>query len=92
MVTSQRRKAWQWHAAGAKAYLAVPVYARSAKRLSRRTTIARVNPAVAAQNMPAKFPRIWRSPRSTGNFGGWRKAQQTYFADGGVFDQIMVNH
>lgn len=23
-------------------------------------------------------------------FGGWRKAQQTYFADGGVFDQIYV--
>jgi ABC-type sulfate transport system substrate-binding protein len=21
-------------------------------------------------------------------FGGWRKAQQEYFADGGVFDQI----
>jgi sulfate/thiosulfate-binding protein len=23
-------------------------------------------------------------------FGGWRKTQQTYFADGGVFDQIYV--
>jgi len=23
-------------------------------------------------------------------FGGWRKAQQTFFADGGVFDQIYV--
>jgi sulfate/thiosulfate transport system substrate-binding protein len=23
-------------------------------------------------------------------FGGWRKAQQTYFADGGVFDQIYA--
>ena len=21
-------------------------------------------------------------------FGGWKKAQQTHFADGGVFDQI----
>ena len=21
-------------------------------------------------------------------FGGWRKAQDTYFADGGIFDQI----
>jgi ABC-type sulfate transport system substrate-binding protein len=24
-------------------------------------------------------------------FGGWAKAQQTHFADGGVFDQIVVN-
>ena len=25
-------------------------------------------------------------------FGGWQKAQKTYFADGGVFDQIYVAH
>lgn len=25
-------------------------------------------------------------------FGGWKKAQQTHFADGGVFDQIYVKH
>jgi sulfate/thiosulfate-binding protein len=25
-------------------------------------------------------------------FGGWKKAQATYFADGGVFDQIYANH
>ena len=24
-------------------------------------------------------------------FGDWAKAQQTHFADGGVFDQIVVN-
>ena len=23
-------------------------------------------------------------------FGGWRKAQQTHFADGGTFDQIYA--
>jgi sulfate transport system substrate-binding protein len=23
-------------------------------------------------------------------FGGWREAQQTHFADGGTFDQIYV--
>jgi sulfate transport system substrate-binding protein len=35
----------------------------------------------------AKFPKL---PLVTidGQFGGWRKAQATYFADGGVFDQI----
>jgi sulfate/thiosulfate transport system substrate-binding protein len=25
-------------------------------------------------------------------FGGWKKAQATYFADGGVFDQLYANH
>ena len=25
-------------------------------------------------------------------FGDWQKAQKTYFADGGVFDQIYVAH
>ncbi|HVR46799.1 MAG TPA: sulfate ABC transporter substrate-binding protein [Candidatus Binatia bacterium] len=25
-------------------------------------------------------------------FGGWRRAQETYFADGGVFDQIYQTH
>jgi sulfate transport system substrate-binding protein len=23
-------------------------------------------------------------------FGGWQKAQQTHFVDGGIFDQISV--
>jgi sulfate/thiosulfate transport system substrate-binding protein len=23
-------------------------------------------------------------------FGGWQKAQKTHFADGGIFDQILV--
>jgi sulfate transport system substrate-binding protein len=23
-------------------------------------------------------------------FGGWKKAQETHFADGGVFDQIYL--
>ena len=37
----------------------------------------------------AKFPKI---PLATidGQFGGWRKAQATFFADGGVFDQIYA--
>ncbi len=44
------------------------------------------NPAAAAK-FAAKFPKI---PMVTidGQFGGWRKAQATFFADGGVFDQI----
>jgi sulfate transport system substrate-binding protein len=44
------------------------------------------NPAALAK-YDAKFPKI---PLVTidGAFGGWRKAQAKFFADGGVFDQI----
>jgi len=44
------------------------------------------NPQAAAK-YAAKFPKI---PLATidADFGGWRKAQATFFADGGVFDQI----
>jgi sulfate/thiosulfate-binding protein len=46
------------------------------------------DPAAAAR-VAAKFPKI---PLVTidGQFGGWRKAQATFFADGGVFDQIYA--
>jgi sulfate transport system substrate-binding protein len=48
------------------------------------------NPAALAK-YAAKFPKI---PLVTidGQFGGWRKAQATFFADGGVFDQIYAPH
>ncbi len=44
------------------------------------------NPQVAAK-YAGKFPKL---PLATidGQFGGWRKAQAAYFADGGVFDKI----
>ena len=44
------------------------------------------NPQAAAK-YAARFPKI---PMVTiaDTFGGWTKAQATYFADGGVFDQI----
>jgi sulfate/thiosulfate-binding protein len=43
--------------------------------------------AEAAAKYVAQFPKI---PLVTigDTFGGWKKAQQTHFADGGVFDQI----
>jgi sulfate/thiosulfate-binding protein len=46
------------------------------------------NPAAIAK-YDAKFPKI---PLVTidGQFGGWRKAQARFFADGGVFDQISA--
>ena len=47
--------------------------------------------AAAAAKYAAKFPPI---PLVTidSQFGGWRKAQAAYFADGGVFDQIYKAH
>jgi len=44
---------------------------------------------VAIAKYDNKFPHI---PLVTidGAFGGWRKAQATFFADGGVFDQIYA--
>jgi sulfate transport system substrate-binding protein len=43
--------------------------------------------AQAAAKYAGQFPNI---PMVTidNTFGGWRKAQATHFADGGVFDQI----
>ena len=44
-------------------------------------------PEVAARHA-AEFPRV--ELFDIGLFGGWRQAQQTHFADGGVFDQIAA--
>lgn len=43
--------------------------------------------AAVAAKYAGQFPKL---PLVTidGNFGGWRKAQATFFADGGVFDQV----
>ncbi|MGC1381668.1 MAG: sulfate ABC transporter substrate-binding protein [Candidatus Baltobacteraceae bacterium] len=42
--------------------------------------------AAVAKKYAAQFPAM--KLVNIDAFGGWRKAQQTYFADGGVFDQI----
>jgi len=46
------------------------------------------NPAALAK-YDAKFPKIPLVTIDT-QFGGWRKAQAQFFADGGVFDQIYA--
>jgi sulfate/thiosulfate transport system substrate-binding protein len=43
--------------------------------------------AAVAKRYAAQFPKI-KLVTVERVFGGWTKAQQTYFADGGVFDQI----
>lgn len=42
--------------------------------------------AEAAAKYASKFPNIKLA--TINDFGGWKAAQQTHFADGGVFDQI----
>lgn len=43
----------------------------------------------AAAKYAAKFPSL--ELVTIDHFGGWPKAQQTHFADGGIFDQIYGN-
>jgi sulfate/thiosulfate transport system substrate-binding protein len=43
--------------------------------------------ASAAASYAAQFPPV-KTFTIAEQFGDWRKAQATYFADGGVFDQI----
>jgi sulfate transport system substrate-binding protein len=43
--------------------------------------------AEAAAKYKARFPNL--PMLSIADFGGWKKAQATHFADGGVFDQIF---
>jgi sulfate/thiosulfate-binding protein len=43
------------------------------------------NPAVAAK-FASKYPKL--NLVTIADFGGWAKAQQVHFADGGIFDQI----
>ena len=57
-----------------------------ARRSPPSTTTARATPAVAAK-YAAQFPKVQLFTVDE-VFGGWPKAQQTHFADGGVFDQI----
>jgi sulfate/thiosulfate-binding protein len=47
--------------------------------------------AAAAGALVKRFPKIALFTVDQA-FGGWQKAQKTYFADGGVFDQIYVAH
>jgi len=48
------------------------------------------HPAALAK-FGSKFPKLFMVTID-GQFGGWRNAQATFFADGGVFDQIYSPH
>ena len=69
----------------AEAYLQF-LYSKDAQEIEARNFYRPRDPAILAAHA-ADFPKI---PLFTVDdvFGGWQKAQQTHFADGGVFDQI----
>jgi sulfate transport system substrate-binding protein len=70
----------------AEAYLKY-LYSPEAQELIAENFYRPTDPDVAAKHK-AEFPDI---PLVTiADFGGWAKAQQTHFADGGIFDQIYT--
>jgi len=73
--------------AAARAYLEY-LYSAEGQTLAGKHFYRPREPAVAAQ-FKAQFVDL---PLVTIDdaFGGWRKAQETHFADGGLFDQIFV--
>jgi sulfate/thiosulfate-binding protein len=62
------------------------LYTPEAQEIEARDFYRPRNPAILAK-YKANFPNIPLASIDT-DFGGWTKAQQTHFADGGVFDQI----
>lgn len=69
----------------AEAYLQY-LYSLEAQELAAKHFYRPTDPAVA-EKVKAKFPAM--KLVTIADFGGWRKAQQTHFADGAIFDQIM---
>ncbi len=66
-------------------YLYSPVGQDVIARHYFRPRLPSVARRYAAQFPPMRLVTIDR-------FGGWKRAQQTYFADGGVFDQVYQPH
>jgi sulfate/thiosulfate-binding protein len=71
----------------AKAYLEY-LYSPEGQEIAGRNFYRPRDPAVAAK-FAATFPKL-QLVTIDQEFGGWAKAQQAHFADGGVFDQIYV--
>jgi sulfate/thiosulfate-binding protein len=70
----------------AEAYLKF-LYTPEAQRIIAANFYRPRNPEAAAPEDLSRFPDI-ELVTIDGKFGGWRKAQREYFAEGGVFDQI----
>jgi len=70
----------------AEAYLEY-LYSPVGQRLAAKHYYRPVNPEYADPEDLKRFPQLELITIDT-VFGGWQKAQQTHFSDGGVFDQI----
>jgi sulfate transport system substrate-binding protein len=62
------------------------LYSDEGQEIEARNFYRPSNPVIAAK-YAANFPQL-KLVTVDKEFGGWAKAQQTHFADGGVFDQI----
>jgi sulfate/thiosulfate transport system substrate-binding protein len=71
----------------AEAYLQY-LYTAPAQAIIAKNYFRPTSPEFAAKEDLARFPKI-DLITVDGVFGGWKKAQATHFADGGVFDQIV---
>jgi sulfate/thiosulfate-binding protein len=69
----------------AEAYLNF-LYSPEAQEIAAKNSYRPRDPAVAEKYKDA-FPKISLFTIED-EFGGWKKAQETHFADGGIFDQI----
>jgi sulfate transport system substrate-binding protein len=72
----------------AEAYLKF-LYTPAAQEIIAKNYYRPRDPAVAAK-YKANFPDLRLATIDDPAFGGWRKAQATHFADGGVFDKIYA--
>ena len=73
----------------AEAYLKL-LYSKEGQTLAAENFYRPRDPEVAKAYAKV-FPTLELVTIDDPAFGGWRKAQQTHFADGGVFDQIYSN-
>ena len=70
----------------AEAYLEY-LYSEVGQELAAKHYYRPVNPKDPGSNALKRFPQV-ELLNIDAVFGGWQKAQQTHFADGGLFDQI----
>ena len=71
----------------AEAYLKY-LYTPAAQAIIAKNYFRPSDPSAAAREDLARFPKLDLITVDDA-FGGWKKAQATHFADGGVFDQIQ---
>ncbi|HQR60717.1 MAG TPA: substrate-binding domain-containing protein, partial [Methylophilaceae bacterium] len=70
----------------AQAYLEY-LYSDEGQDIAGKNFYRPTKPEVAAK-YASQFPKV--NLITIDEFGGWQKAQKTFFSDGGVFDQIYA--